>query len=202
MNEPKPPAPIPDTTLTATEHAALEYARAALLRAKDTDGSPWGSNGSVLSPEASRAMVQYLLRPAWFDVPNRLRLIMMARLGWREAADVLDRIILEYQSAHVALPSELAAWAMETKMFGRPAQWSGPKKASRMLRDLVIMDTAMAVVDKFGLPRTKRSAARKSACEVTALALESVSIFMGHKSVEKIVERYRGAWPTVPGWAA
>jgi hypothetical protein len=81
-----------------------------------------------------------------------------------------------------------------------------------MVRDILIMDTAMAVVDKFGLPRTKRSAARKSACEIVAVALESVGIFMGHKSVEKIVERYRGAWPTVeryrgawptvPGWAA
>ena len=73
-----------------------------------------------------------------------------------------------------------------------------------MLRDLCIMTTVMAVVDRFGLSRTKRSASRGrcSASQIVAMALESANIFMGHKAVEKIVDRLRGAWPTVPGWAS
>ena len=119
---------------------------------------------------------------------------MLARLGVSDAAAVLDRIILECQSQHVALPSELAAWDMELKTFGMPAPAAGPKKSARMLRDICITMTTMAVIDRFGLPRTKRSPTRRSACEIVALALESVGIFMGYKAVEKIVERYRGAW--------
>jgi hypothetical protein len=190
---------LPIPPMTKTERAALEFARQELVRYRNAD-TPWSSN-SLLSPTASHTMVQSLLLFGLDDVTSRLRLVMLARLGWRDAIAALDRVILEYQSAHIALPSELAAWDMETKTFGMPAQWAGPKKTPRILRDLAIMLTTMAVVDRFELSRTKRSSTRRSACEIVATALESVGIFMGHKSVEKIVDRYRGAWPTVPGWS-
>jgi len=99
------------------------------------------------------------------------------------------------------MPVELEAYDMERKTFGPAPQWAGPKKVSRMLRDILITLTTMALVDKFGLPRTKRSAARKSACEIVSMALTSVGISIGHKGVEKIVDRYRGVWPE-PGWVA
>jgi hypothetical protein len=147
-------------------------------------------------------MVQSILALGWGDVRSRMQLIMAARLGLRDAITALERIRLEYKTQHQQMPTELLAYDMDVQQFGLPAQWPAPKRATRMLRDLVIMHTAMAVVDKYGLARTKRSPTRRSACEIVSMALESVGISRGHKAVEKIVERYRGAWPTVPGWTA
>jgi len=89
------------------------------------------------------------------DVRTRIRPVMLARLGSRDAADVLPRIILEYQS----------------------------QRASRMLRDLIVTVTTLAVVDQFGLPLTTRSPRRRNACEIVAMALGSVGISIGHKGV-------------------
>jgi hypothetical protein len=199
--EPRPakfvPAVIP---LSAAEQAALDFARREFLSWHQNNSNPW-SNGSALVPAASHAMVQTFLSRGWGDVTTRLRLIMLARLGLRDADAALRRIILEYQSRRELMPTELASYDMEVKTFGLPAPWAGPKKSSRLLRDMLIMTTVMAVVDKFGLPRTKRSPLRRSACEIVAVALGSVGISIGHKGVEKIVDRCRGAWP-VPGWSA
>jgi hypothetical protein len=201
MNRQPRPTNVPAAiVLSEVEQAALDFAREQILLARN-NSSPWSAS-SALSPEASHAMIQSVLALGWGDVMNRLRLIMMARAGLRDAQAALHRIILEYQSRHEPMPAELQAYDMETKTFGIPAQWAGPKRASRMLRDIVIMVTVMAVVDKFALSRTKRSPKHRSACEIVSTALESAGISIGHKGVERIVERYREAWPTVPGWSA
>ena len=183
------------STMTEVERAALEFARQELGSYRNGD-SPW-SKDSPLSPAGSHAMVQSFLQLGWGDLDDaRLRLVMLARLGVSDAAAVLDRIILECQSsARRAARSQLCGMGHGAEDL-RHAGTGGrkPKKSARMLRDICITMTTMAVIDRFGLPRTKRSPTRRSACEIVALALESVGIFMGYKAVEKIVERYRGAW--------
>jgi hypothetical protein len=189
--------------LSQVEQAALEYARADILVYKNST-TPW-IDSDYLSPASSHAVFQSTLTELLLidrgGVINRLRLIMLARHGSRDADGILARLILEYQSRYESMPVELQAYDMERKTFGPAPQWAGPKKVSRMLRDILITHTTMALVDKFGLPRTKRSAARKSACEIVSMALASVGISIGHKGVEKIVDRYRGVWPE-PGWVA
>jgi hypothetical protein len=186
------------SSLNANEQAALDFARQEFIQAKNTD-SPWGG-GSMLSREASHGLIASTLTWGWPDVRVRLWLIMIARAGLRDAQMALQRIILEYQSRHERMPTELAAYDMEVKTFGLPSP-AGPKKTARMVRDLLIMLTTMALVEKFGLYRTKRSPNHRSASEITAMALPTVGISMGYKSVEKIVDRYRDAWPE-PGWIA
>jgi hypothetical protein len=116
---------------------------------------------------------------------------------------VLQRIILEYQTRGERMPLELEAYDMEVKTFGPAPQRPARKKASRMARDLIIMIVTMGIVDRFGLPRTKKSSSpRASASQIASMALDSVGIKMGHKAVEKILDRYRGAWPDGPGWSS
>jgi hypothetical protein len=185
-------------SLNANEQAALDFARQEFIQCKNTD-SPWGG-GSMLSPEASHGLIASTLTWGWADVRMRLWLIMLARAGLPDAQMALQRIILECQSRHERMPTELAAYDMEVKTFGLPSQ-AGPKKTARMVRDLLIMVTTMAIVEKFGLYGTKRSPKHRSASEITAMALTVVGISMGYKSVEKIVDRHRDAWPE-PGWIA
>jgi hypothetical protein len=187
--------------LSEIEQSALDFACRELLSWHQNNSNPWSAS-STFSPTASQAMVQSFLMRGWGDVMTRLRLIMLARHGLRDAQAALQRIILEYQSRGVRMPTELEAYDMDVKTFGLPAPWAGPKSSSRLLRDMIIMMTTMAVVDKFELPRTTSSPNRRSASEIVSVALEVVGIFIGYKGVEKIVDRYRGAWPTVPGWTA
>ena len=188
-------------SLSEIEHRALHFARREFLFWRQNNSNPWSASSSF-SPTASQAMVQSFLIRGWGDVMTRQWLVMLARRGLRDAQAALQRIILEYQSGGERMPTELAAYDMDVKRFGLPAQWAGPKSSTRMLRDMIIMMTTMAVVDKFELPRTTSSPNRRSACEIVSMALEAVGIFIGYKGVQKIVERYRGAWPTVPGWTA
>jgi hypothetical protein len=190
---PRSPSSNLPATLNAVEKAALDAAsnEFAWWRA---NGSPWSSD-SALSPQAGHAMMQSFLALGCGDVTSRLRLIQAARLGLADARAVLQRLILEYQTRGEPMPTEIAAYDMEVKTLGGPTPWGGPKRAARMSRDLVITTVTLAVVDTYQLPRTKRSAKHQSACEIVALALGHVGIAMGHKGVEKIVERYRAAWP-------
>jgi hypothetical protein len=212
----KPEAPLPQpstiftdwlpegeivSTLTEVEQAALTFAREQFTSFQNSS-SPW-SESSMLSPAAGHAWVQSVLKLGWHDVVNRLRLLMMARAGQRDAQAVLQRIILEYQTRGERMPLELEAYDMEVKTFGPAPQRPARKKASRMARDLIIMIVTMGIVDRFGLPRTKKSSSpRASASQIASMALDSVGIKMGHKAVEKILDRYRGAWPDGPGWSS
>jgi hypothetical protein len=117
------------------------------------------------------------------DVRTRIRLVMLARLGLARCRRCAPPHHFGISKPASALPSELAAWDMEMRMFGLPTPWAGPKRASRMLRDLIVTVTTLAVVDQFGLPLTTRSPRRRNACEIVAMALGSVGISIGHKGV-------------------
>ena len=156
-------------------------------------------------------MVRDILQLGIADVRARIRLLHAARAGDRDCLAVINDLMLELQSRKIDLPCELQAWDMELREFGLPAQWSGPKKADRILLDLCIMLITCAVVVQFGLPRYKNEATTgKAASEITAMALEQVGILFvaarkrtaHYKAVEAILTRYKGAWPTVPGWSA
>jgi hypothetical protein len=170
----------PAINLSAAERAALDFARQEFCWYRD-NGSPW-SAGSALSPTASHAMVQFFSRSAG----RRAHAYSAGHAGaarlarCRRCAPPHHFGISKPASA---LPSELAAWDMEMRMFGLPTPWAGPKRASRMLRDPIVTVTTLAVVDQFGLPLTTRSPRRRNACEIVAMALGSVGSSIGHKGV-------------------
>jgi hypothetical protein len=187
--------------LTEREAAALALADQEIAKYRGS-GSPW-SSASLMSHDGSAAMVRDVLQLGVADVRARLLLLQLARAGDRNAADVLDQLMLEVQSAGRRMPTELEAYDMDRRTFGRAAQGPGPKRATRLSRDLCIMLTFCAVADQFPeIPRFKRPQGRKkSVSELVAMALQSAGVGMGHKAVEAVANRYRGAWPTQPGWS-
>ena len=115
-HEPKTPSLPAAVVMSDIERRALDFAQREIAQYRDAS-NPW-SMGPPLSPTASHAMVQSLLQT--YDVDSRLWLLMLARLGQRDAIAVLERLIREYksQSQHIPLPSELAAWDMKRECSG------------------------------------------------------------------------------------
>lgn len=183
------------TPASPVEIEALAFAR-RLIASMATDGTPW-SPASPFSAEASTAFVRHWLRlGAMSFVTTRLDLIALARSGEVESARVLREVILEAKSRRQELPVELEAYAMELVQGGTTGdQASGPKRKSKLLRNIMIALTVRAVVDRFGLAPTGRSPHRRSACAIVAEALGEVNINMGPKAITAVWQAYGEAMP-------
>jgi hypothetical protein len=91
---------------------------------------------------------------------------------------------------------------------------SGPLRKHRYVRNLMIALTVAAVMDKYGLPHSRRRKSRggtgqpspwRSASAITADALRKVSngkIDLGEAAIERIYEKMANAMPGAgSGWA-
>jgi hypothetical protein len=183
---------------TTTVDEPLAFARAHLVHLHRS--SPWNLPAST--PAEATAMVQETLRGMLSYAQGRLLLVAAARVGSTDAHAVLTTVILEAKSRGTLLPTELEAYAMELVAGLAPPHLRGPKKKDKMLRDIRIALTVAALIDRFGLDPTSRSARRRSACAVVAEALAVVHMGMGVKAVERIWQAYARAMPTVPRWTA
>jgi hypothetical protein len=180
---------------TIQQDEALQFAREEVARWRDMK-NPWGED-SVLSPEASQAMLRHILKEAALQHPSLMLMVIdAARNGDDDADAVLKNLIIEHQSRDDRMPTALTAWNMEVlhrSLHKPPAR----KKKNYILRDLFISLTVVDLVDRFGLKATGRSARRRSACSIVGEALGEARMRMTDKAVEAIWERYKHV---MPGW--
>ena len=192
---------VPASAASAVEIEALAFAR-RLIASMAVGGTPW-SPASPFSAEASAAFMRSWLRAgAMLSAVNRMHLVALARTGEPESARVLRELILEAKSRRQELPTEVEAYAMELVSGIAEQQAPGPKGKNKFLRNMLIALCVGAVVDRFRLPATGRSARWRSACSIVAEALGEVGINMSPKRVERVWEDYWAAAPTQPGWTA
>jgi hypothetical protein len=187
---------------TLVEAEALTFAR-EWIKNFASGTNPW-SEDSPLTAEASRAMIQQLLRNAALGHPiNRMSVVAAAKAGDEDADAALRTLLLEHKSRREAMPPDIEEFDMWLTLHGgglrkRPAR----KKTSNVLRDICVAMTVAAVTDRFGLKPTGRSARYRSACSIVAEALHDARMERGRKTVEKIWERYGRAMPIIPGWTS
>jgi hypothetical protein len=150
----------------------------------------------LMSPGAGSEWVRHLMRRLAVDsLDGRLSVVAAAREGDPDAIVVVGEMIQALLSARVAMPAELAAYALDRDagLLHRPRQ-RGPNVRDRGTRDWLIMLIVAALVDRFELPAT----GPRSACGIVSEAY----ILLSRKGVEKVWLRYgRIGAPTVPGWS-
>jgi hypothetical protein len=185
------------TTLPATlaEAEATQFARGWVTRLSLIDDSPW-------RPGAGEAFARQILRTLLSD-PNGLQdVINLARSGWCCAIDAVDDYMVEHAANGEPLVGFVAAYAADrVKGYIKPVRDSGQARTEDLARNHGIAMTVAALIDRFGLKPTGRSARRRSACAIVAEALQAIGMQLGYKAVEAIWNTYRRAMPTVPGWA-
>jgi hypothetical protein len=122
---------------------------------------------------------------------------------------MINDLIAEMQSARVPLTLEFEAFSQEVHLGQiAPSSGPGPKKKTRIMRDLSITLTAGAVCDQFPTLKKSRKAGRpairRTICAIVADALRMVThgdIDLGEDAVRKICEAHAWAIPTVDGWS-
>jgi hypothetical protein len=198
------------TYAEAMEVAALDYAKRLNLYFAE-NSSPW-SREPIFSPEAGRAMTRMVIGRAMLDTATgRLALIAAAEGGDRDAAAVLAEVIREAKSRRSwdTLPVEVQAYDLHDAGIEdrrRERQWK--KYATR---DLAIAIVVAAIVDRYGMRPTGRSARQLSACQIEAIALVQTGLYPKifvvrgrceeYKNIERVWSSLRNAMPTQAGWS-
>jgi hypothetical protein len=201
---------------TVVDGEAFAFACGWLERFRDNP-SPW-SDESGLTLEAGdgywRAFLRQVVRGPF--VNNRLQALAIARGGDADAIDVVNEFINEMRSLGAKLPTEFEAFTMDFTAGLIVAQApQGPQRKRRFVRNMVVTLAVSAIMDRFGLPYSRRRksrsgsgrpSAQRSASAIVADALYEVTggkIDLGEAAVERIYERMVGGMPTPgSGWAA
>jgi hypothetical protein len=185
------------TTLPATlvEADAVQFARDFIRLLHHSGDSPFSS-------EAVSNLVQPILTGMLHSADGRFGVIDLARAGDPDAIAILKDLALELRSRHAMVPDELDNWISEQlRNPTKPKREGGPKRITKLPRDIGVAVVVAALVDRFGLKPTGRSPHRRSACAVVADALSEIGQAIGYKAVETIWQRYGRAMPTQPGWS-
>jgi hypothetical protein len=181
-------------TIESTE--ALAYARRWIERAHRDD------EGSFFEAPHSRAFVRSFFNMMMLTADGRTSLLVFAREGEAYSQEIVATAIAECRSRGVEPPAEFVGYEIEL-IQGKvppPVSTPGPDKRDDILRDISIATTVAAVVDRYGLKPTGRSARKRSACAVVAEALGVINRQVSPKAVEDIWRRYKRGMPTVRGW--
>ena len=199
---------IMDHAVVQIESDALALARRHLAKWRD-NGTPYSSD-PLMTPGASRAAVLNIYcNIVRLNIEHREVLIEWARAGDDVADEALRGLIRDLLSRGEPLPTELASYNMSL-VSGSSDRRFRKKKAQKwyhnLLRDIFVAWTVAALLDRFGftgMKSTGRSPHRKSACAIVAEAMVQEEFIdpCGTKDVERIWNKYKGAAPTVPGWA-
>lgn len=181
-------------TIQSTE--ALAFARRWIERGHRDD------EGSFFEAPHSRAFVRSFFNMMMLTADGRTSLLTFAREGEAYSQEIVATAIAECRSRGVEPPTEFVGYEIELIQgkVPRPTSGPGPDKRDDVLRDISIAATVAAVVDRYGLKPTGRSARKRSACAVVAEALGVINRQVSPKAVEDIWRRYRRGMPTVPGW--
>jgi hypothetical protein len=196
--------------LPAVQADREAYAFACRVLGEFADSSsPW-SRESALSPQAGRGfardMLARVVRSPYVNL--RLQVIAAARAGDDDAIFVVNHFINDMKSLGVRLPTEFAAYTMDAVAgLIRPR---GPKPKDSFVKNIVIANAVAAVMDRFGIPysrklksRDGRPSSKRSASTIVADALKEVTgggRDLGEKRIERIYEKMRGGMPPEPGW--
>lgn len=180
-----------------------------MLRGFADTSSPWSSE-LALSPQAGRGFFRDVLARSVRSpyVNLRLQVLAAARAGDDDAIFVVNHFINDMKSLGVQLPTEFAAYSMDVVAgLVRPR---GPKAKELFAKNIVIANTVAALIDRFGIPysrkrkgRDGRPSARRSGSAIVSAALKEATggqLDVGEKMVEHIYEKLRGGMPTEPGW--
>jgi hypothetical protein len=185
------------TTLPATlvEADSMHFAREFIRLLHHSGDSPFSSEAAI---NLVRPILMGMLRSA----DGRFDMIDLARAGDPDAIAILKDLALELRSRHETLPHELDNWVSEQlRNPPKPKREGGPRRITKLPRDIGIAVVVAGVIDRFGLKPTGRSPHRRSACAVVADALSEIGEALGYKAVETIWQRYGRAMPTQPGWS-
>jgi hypothetical protein len=159
-----------------------------------------------------RAFLRRVVRGPF--VNNRLQALFIARGGDGDAIDEINQFINEMRSVGAKLPTEFEAFSMDYHAGLIVAQApQGPQRKRRYVRNMVIALAVSAVMDRFGLPYSRRRKSRsgsgrpspqRSASAIVADALYEVTggkLDLGEAAVERIYERMVGGMPSPgSGW--
>jgi hypothetical protein len=181
-------------TIQSTE--ALAYARRMIERGHRDD------EGSFFEAPRSRTFVRSFFNMMMLTADGRTSLLMFAREGETYSQEIVATAIAECRSRGAEPPAEFVGYEIELIQgkVPRPTSGPGPDKRDDVLRDISIAATVAAVVDRYGLKPTGRSARKRSACAVVAEALGVVNKRMSTDAIERIWKRHKRRMPSVPGW--
>ena len=191
---------------------AFVFAMDWLQRWWESD-SPWSSESALTNAASIGFWRETLRRSVHFSLTNRLQVLAIARGGDVDAIEVVNELINELTSAREPLPTELAALSMDMHAaLIQPRAPRGPLRKHRFVRNMMIAWAVAAVMDKYGLPHSRRRKSRsgsgrpstwRSASAIVADALRKVTkgeIDLGEAAVERIYESMAGGMPTRSGW--
>jgi hypothetical protein len=181
------------------------------------EGSPWSPESGLTLAAGDghwRSFLHQVIRGPF--VNNRLRALFIARGGDAIAIEEVNEYINTMRSLGAKLPQEFEIFSMEVHAgLIVPQAPQGPLRRRRYVRNLVIAMAVAAVMDKFGLPYSRRRKSRgdsgrpsrwRSASAIVADALYEVTggrIDLGEAAVERIYEGLAGGMPTAgSGWVA
>jgi hypothetical protein len=198
------PATLVKAEIRLIEADALAYAQREIAKWRSM-GNPYGTGDSVLTPEASRALLRQMYKNIALTHCDRMMdIIALARSGDPDADDALLELIREFLSRGEQLPTELAAYNMEVTRRGEGWHFrkrQGKKWYHHITRNICITLTVAAVCDHFPpLKPTGRSPHRRSASSIVAEALGEAEFVgqRGCKAVEAIWGKYKCVAPTEP----
>jgi hypothetical protein len=163
-----------------------------------------------LHPECGLAFARRIIKQYALMHPfNMDDIVKKAQAGWDEADLALRELIAEHVDRGKALPSILAAYNVQllNPRGAPPAKPRGQKKASNIMRDIVITTLIMELIERFpasGLKPTRYQLGRKrqhSACSIVAIVLAEAGLYRkGEETIQKIWKHYAPA--VLPGTVA
>ena len=141
-------------------------------------GVPGGEKIHPFDAAESRRLVVNMLKSFALSEPPTMMMVIVsdARAGSGLAQDAMQELLLEFHNRGIAPPTYLAAYGMDLIKDGPPPRKTGPNKADRFVRNVVIIAVVKDVVRQFGLHPTRNPArdpasSPPSACSIVAAAL-------------------------------